>query len=40
VRRVGSRDVVFYDRLADVALRALRSASTTRATWTKVSEGS
>jgi lipid II:glycine glycyltransferase (peptidoglycan interpeptide bridge formation enzyme) len=24
VRRIGSRDVVFYDRLADVALRALR----------------
>lgn len=27
VRRIGSRDVVFYDRLADAALRAIRSAS-------------
>jgi lipid II:glycine glycyltransferase (peptidoglycan interpeptide bridge formation enzyme) len=27
VRRIGSRDVVFYDRLADAALRAIRSAT-------------
>jgi peptidoglycan pentaglycine glycine transferase (the first glycine) len=30
VRRIGSRDVVFYDRLADAALRAIRSASSVR----------
>jgi lipid II:glycine glycyltransferase (peptidoglycan interpeptide bridge formation enzyme) len=30
VRRIGSHDVVFYDRLADAALRAIRSASAVR----------
>ena len=39
VRRVGSRDVIFYDRLTDAALGALRTASTRpRAPLTKAAE--